>query len=155
MYLNISFCLFKFAIFFDIDQTNFCYLGFFTSVLQRHARVHQVPVDSLMFKYEITERVWVPEDVTHERDLDINRVAFHGASPDDCVRIFGLYLDGAIWEPTSACLQESRMDERFSALPEVKIMPVMVRRPFMPTTDTFLKSRKFYVTIFRGQLLLT
>ena len=108
-----------------------------------------------MFKYEITERVWLPEDVTHERDLDINRVAFHGASPDDCVRIFGLYLDGAIWEPTSACLQESRMDERFSALPEVKIMPVMVRRPFIPTTDTFLKSRKFYVTIFRGQLLLT
>jgi hypothetical protein len=80
-----------------------------------------------MFQYEITERVWLPDDTPHERDLDINRVAFHGASPDDCVRIFGLYLDGAIWEATSVCLQESLMDERFSALPEVKLMPVVVR----------------------------
>lgn len=81
-----------------------------------------------MFKYEITERVWLPEDTAHERDVDINRVAFHGTSPDDCVRIFGLYLDGAIWDPTSECLHESRVDERFSALPEVKIMPVTVRK---------------------------
>ena len=81
-----------------------------------------------MFKYEITGRVWLPEDTAHERDVDINRVAFHGTSPDDCVRIFGLYLDGAIWEPTSECLRESRVDERFSALPEVKIMPVTVRK---------------------------
>lgn len=107
-----------------------------------------------MFKYEITERVWLPEDIAHERDLDINRVAFHGTSPDDCVRIFGLYLDGAIWEPTSACLQESRMDERFSALPEVKIVPAMVSRPFLPTTDTVQKSRKCYGHLLRKHLLV-
>ena len=91
-----------------------------------------------MFKYEITERVWLPEDTAHERDVDINRVAFHGTSPDDCVRIFGLYLDGAIWEPTSECLHESRVDERFSALPEVKIMPVTVRKLVSIPTVSYL-----------------
>ena len=80
-----------------------------------------------MFKYVITEKMWLPDDTPHERDLDVNRVAFHGTLPDDCVRIFGLYLDGAIWDPSTACLRESQMDERFFTLPEIKIMPVMVR----------------------------
>ena len=112
-------------------QSFFFTSGFFTSVLQRYARVHEVPVDSLMFKYEITERLWLPEDISHERDLDINKVAFHGTSPDDGVRIFGFYLDGAVWEKSSKCLQESIMDERFSSLPEVKIIPVTVRKHFI------------------------
>ncbi|XP_028393421.1 dynein heavy chain 6, axonemal-like isoform X2 [Dendronephthya gigantea] len=100
-------------------------LGFFTSVLQRHARVHHVPVDSLRLNYEITERTWLHGDEEHERDLDMSKIAFHGSSQDDCVRIFGLYLDGAVWEATSASLQEAGIDERFSALPELKILPVV------------------------------
>ena len=96
-------------------------------MLQRHARVHQVPVDSLKFKYEVTEKTWLLDDAEHERDVDMNRIAFHGSSQEDCVRVFGLYLDGAVWEATSASLQEARIDKRFSPLSELKILPVMVR----------------------------
>lgn len=80
-----------------------------------------------MLFYDVTERKWLPEDCAHEHDVDMTQVAFGGSPPDDCMRFFGLYLDGAVWNAELACLQDSGFNERFTALPEVKILVMVCR----------------------------
>ena len=40
--------------------------------------------------------------------------------------IFGLYLDGARWDPEGGCLSDSLPGQRFSKLPEIHFKPVQV-----------------------------
>ena len=41
--------------------------------------------------------------------------------------IFGLYLDGARWDPEGGHLSDSLPGQRFSKLPEIHFKPVQVR----------------------------
>ena len=45
---------------------------------------------------------------------------------EDGVMIFGLYLDGARWDPKTQSLQDSLPGFRFAHLPEILFQPVQV-----------------------------
>ena len=47
-------------------------------------------------------------------------------APDDGVLVFGLHLDGAMWNLKSQCLEDLSMGDRFSRLPEIHFEPVQV-----------------------------
>ncbi len=49
------------------------------------------------------------------------------AGPEDGVRVFGLYLDGARWSLETNTLQDTLPMQRCCRLPEVHFIPTMVR----------------------------
>lgn len=50
-------------------------------------------------------------------------------APENGVLVFGLFLDGASWDPHHECLNDSRPGDRFSKLPEIHFEPVQVNLP--------------------------
>lgn len=48
------------------------------------------------------------------------------AHDEEGVVIFGLYLDGARWDPKEECLEDSLPGFRFAHLPEILFQPVKV-----------------------------
>ena len=46
--------------------------------------------------------------------------------PQEGVLVFGLFLDGARFDPHSRSIQDSRPEERFCRLPEVYFQPTKV-----------------------------
>ena len=51
--------------------------------------------------------------------------------------IFGLYLDGARWDPKGGHLSDSLPGQRFSKLPEIHFKPVQVRLLSLSLTMRF------------------
>ena len=50
-----------------------------------------------------------------------------GAPQEHGVIVFGLYLDGAVWDEGSCCLAESLPGQRFYPLPEMGFTPVQIK----------------------------
>ncbi|VDI17489.1 dynein heavy chain, axonemal [Mytilus galloprovincialis] len=101
--------------------------GFLTGVLQNHARKVGISVDSLVFNFEVLTSKTDTEDSLGDlkQKLSIREVAFTGKPhTDDGIVIFGLYLDGARWDPKTECLQDSLPGFRFAHLPEILFQPV-------------------------------
>ncbi|XP_052105827.1 dynein axonemal heavy chain 6-like isoform X2 [Mytilus californianus] len=101
--------------------------GFLTGVLQNHARKVGISVDSLVFNFEVLTSKTDTEDSLGDlkQKLSIREVAFTGKPhTDDGIIIFGLYLDGARWDPKTECLQDSLPGFRFAHLPEILFQPV-------------------------------
>lgn len=101
--------------------------GFLTGVLQSHARKLGIPVDSLHFTFEVDRN---PVDTVEslsdlKQKLVIKEAAFKSNKPpEDGVMIFGLYLDGARWDPKGGHLCDSLPGQRFSKLPDIHFKPV-------------------------------
>ncbi|CAC5424056.1 DNAH [Mytilus coruscus] len=101
--------------------------GFLTGVLQNHARKVGISVDSLVFNFQVLTSKTDTEDSLGDlkQKLSIKEVAFTGKPhTDDGIIIFGLYLDGARWDPKTECLQDSLPGFRFAHLPEILFQPV-------------------------------
>lgn len=105
--------------------------GFLTAVLQNHARKIGISVDSLMFEFHVLQyQGQLRETAGRKSSLVIHGTAFAGtAPPEDGVRVFGLFLDGAGWDPDLKCLCDSHTDQRFHALPEIHFKPVEIHHP--------------------------
>ncbi|XP_041352994.1 dynein heavy chain 6, axonemal-like isoform X2 [Gigantopelta aegis] len=106
--------------------------GFLTAVSQNHARKQNISVDSLTFEYIVQPvKTNLEEDpLKYSQNLKIKEAAFtsnHG--PEDGVLIFGLFLDGARWDPTTYSLQDLQPGHRFCCLPEIHFMPVQIQIP--------------------------
>ncbi|OWF46435.1 Dynein heavy chain 6, axonemal [Mizuhopecten yessoensis] len=111
--------------------------GFLTGVQQNHARKLGISVDSLVFNFKVHQTLEDTEeklsDISHK--LSIKDTAFKGPSPpEDGVLIFGLYLDGARWDPQDKCLQDSRSGDRFCRLPEIHFVPTQTSQG-TPSTE--------------------
>ena len=52
-----------------------------------------------------------------------------GTPPEEGSAIFGLYLDGASWDSSQGCLQDSLYGQRFYPLPELHVIPIQVICP--------------------------
>ncbi|EPY32132.1 hypothetical protein STCU_02960 [Strigomonas culicis] len=92
--------------------------GFLTGVLQTYCRDHQVPIDDVKFKTNMT-KFEVPDDIT----------TMHlGAG----VFIHGLYLEGAGFDIHGKQLTESRKGELYAKMPVIHLEPVRLSTP----TDT-------------------
>lgn len=82
-------------------------------------------MDSLTFSYQVLNEKWAPEETIHgENSFDFKKIAFQHTPPEEGVVIFGLYLDGASWNSSQRCLQESLPGQRFYPLPQLQITPI-------------------------------
>ncbi|KAM4694195.1 dynein axonemal heavy chain 14 [Discoglossus pictus] len=105
--------------------------GFLTAVLQNHARMKGISVDSLTFKHQVQPPVI--DTLATNRSQNIIETAFNGSSsPDEGILIFGLFLDGAQWNNKTQSIEESDHRHRFSLLPQVQFIPQQI----VSTTET-------------------
>ncbi|XP_031643456.1 dynein heavy chain 6, axonemal [Oncorhynchus kisutch] len=111
--------------------------GFLTAVLQNSARQKNVPVDSLSFTYHVQ-----PMDESSSnwsKVADKTKLLFEGpAPPDEGVLVYGLYLDGASWDPVSHTLQELQHNIKHCPVPEIHFLPCQVSEDAVavPTTES-------------------
>lgn len=113
--------------------------GFLTGVQQNHARKLGISVDSLVFNFQVKTRPMDTEeslcDLKHKPH--IKTTAFKGNhAPENGVLVFGLFLDGASWDPHHECLNDSRPGDRFSKLPEIHFEPVQIGTAGTPESSS-------------------
>ncbi|KAM3930843.1 dynein axonemal heavy chain 14 [Leptodactylus fuscus] len=106
--------------------------GFLTAVLQNHARMRSVSVDSLTFIHLVQPTTSIMRGT--DRSLGVRDVVFQEASsPQEGVLVFGLYLDSAQWNPDTQVLEECEQRERFYPLPQIHFIPHVVDTGFVHT----------------------
>merc|ERR1711865_422044 len=84
-------------------------VGFLTGSLQKHARKHVIPIDSLSFSFKVMT-------YTSDEDLD--------GEPEDGCYVRGLFVEAAMWDMDSMTLQPSLPGEMTAELPFILIVPV-------------------------------
>ncbi|XP_019625905.1 PREDICTED: LOW QUALITY PROTEIN: dynein heavy chain 6, axonemal-like [Branchiostoma belcheri] len=104
--------------------------GFLTGVLQNHARKTGVSVDSLTFDFHVKTTGHDTEEALNDtkQGISVLNWAFKQGQlpPEAGVLVFGLYLDGARWDPQTESLQDTVTSQQYSRLPEIHFDPVQV-----------------------------
>ncbi|XP_033124826.1 dynein heavy chain 6, axonemal-like [Anneissia japonica] len=106
--------------------------GFTTAILQKHARQHQLPVDSLTFTFQVMSTRRSPDDQDEDSlnsPTNVKELVFKEISvqvPDEGVLVFGLFLDGAHFNRSQGILQDSLPDSRFSPMPYIHFLPTKI-----------------------------
>jgi dynein heavy chain, axonemal len=85
--------------------------AFLTGTLQNYARRYALPIDTLDFSFKVL-------DVSYE-ELK--------AKPADGCYIRGLFLEGARWNASKGCLDDSVPKQLYTELPPMHLMPVQDR----------------------------
>jgi dynein heavy chain len=96
--------------------------GFLTGVLQKHARKHVIPIDSLDFSFAVTA-FKQPEEVSE-------------AAADGCY-VHGLFVEAATWDDDTGQLQPALPGAMYAALPLVLFLP-------RPVGDAAGEELRFY-----------
>ncbi|KAJ3267030.1 Dynein heavy chain 6, axonemal [Chytriomyces hyalinus] len=146
--------------------------GFLTGVLQNMARKHNIPIDSLVFAYKVSEYdngdPRISKDVsvlaakmkpkkdsnqTGEGESGLSHVPMKGGQlyPDeDGVLIRGLFIEGARWDRERRLLQDSFPMEMFAPMPLMRFIPTQV-----PQRENGLYVCPLYKTSARAGTLTT
>jgi len=109
--------------------------AFLTGTLQNYARKYSVAIDTVDFNFKVLKKAG--PDIT--------------AKPEDGCYIYGMFLEGAGWDPTEHCLVESKPKELFTTFPAVHLDPQVDRKP--PTEGVY--SCPCYKTTVRAGTLST
>ncbi|XP_076022383.1 dynein axonemal heavy chain 12 [Genypterus blacodes] len=88
--------------------------AFLSGALQNYARKYHVPIDLLIFDFEV-----LPIDSSD-------------TSPEDGVYINGLFLEGARWDKTRGVLAEQHPGVLFAAMPIIWIQPTQMKSADQP-----------------------
>ena len=110
--------------------------AFLTGTLQNFARKYQLAIDSVNFDFVVMQR---------EGASDIHK------KPEDGCYIYGLFLEGAGWDPEEHCLVESKPKELFTSFPAIHLHPKTNRAE--PTEGVY--SCPCYKTTVRAGTLST
>ena len=78
--------------------------SFLTGILQRHSRIHGLPIDSLSFEVEVLEEE--PKGF-----------------PDVGVNIHGLFFDGVRWNANRKCVDEQELGQIYTEAPYIHLKP--------------------------------
>ena len=81
--------------------------AFLTGTLQNHARRYTIPIDDVHFDYEMMSRSWES----------------YRKPPKDGCYVYGMFLDGARWNPDAKILDHSLPKILFSDAPTVWLKP--------------------------------
>ncbi len=110
--------------------------GFLTGVLQTHARRFHVPIDLLRFRCEVCALFFCPCGRTLDTDhplflqvLQVEDPTDLKAGPDTGVYIYGMFMDGARWDRTLGCIEESRPGELYTTMPVIWLEPETMDKP--------------------------
>ncbi|RHW74065.1 dynein heavy chain [Trypanosoma brucei equiperdum] len=79
--------------------------SFLTGVMQNYARKWKIPIDKLIWQFTVMK-----EETCEE-------------APEDGCYIYGLFLEGAGWDPVQNALCESKPKELFVKFPLLKLVP--------------------------------
>ncbi|XP_013921881.1 PREDICTED: dynein heavy chain 14, axonemal [Thamnophis sirtalis] len=97
--------------------------GFLIAVCQNYARLNKVTVDSLTFTHKVLP-LTQDEDLSFNRRENILNKAFEEHSQHETgVKIHGLYIDGACWNPHTQALDEPKLHRRYYPLPVIQFLP--------------------------------
>jgi len=109
--------------------------AFLTGTLQNYARKHKVAIDTVSFAFHVMAQ-------------EPNSVA---EAPEDGCYVFGMFLEGAVWDPDACLLAEARPKELYSVFPMLWLKPEVDRKP--PTSGVY--SCPLYKTTTRAGTLST
>uniref|UniRef100_A0A8C2TLH0 Dynein axonemal heavy chain 1 n=1 Tax=Coturnix japonica TaxID=93934 RepID=A0A8C2TLH0_COTJA len=110
--------------------------AFLTGTLQNFARRSVISIDNISFGFEV-------------RDSDC--LGELSCPPSDGCYIYGLFLEGARWDPSAFQLAESRPKELYSEMAVIWLLPVANRKP--PAAGVYLCP--IYKTLTRAGTLST
>jgi dynein heavy chain len=109
--------------------------GFLTGCLQTHSRLYKIAIDELNFSFEVLEAE-EPENC-EER-------------PQDGVFVYGLFMDGAIYNREQKCIDEQIPDELYDKMPVIHFKPT---KDYVPNEAEY--SCPMYKTGLRRGVLST
>ena len=98
--------------------------SFLTSVLQSHARRHVVPIDTLVFTFEVTP--WTLQEFRK--------------SEADGVFVYGMYLEGARWDKGEMVLVDAVEKEIYFCMPVIQ---------FLPTRDYVVREGDYQCPVYK------
>lgn len=84
--------------------------AFLTGTLQNYARQKQLPIDTLSFAFHV---------------LNVDQSTLE--KPESGCYIYGLYLEGAKWDPQTASLNDSTPKQLYTELPVMRLLPIQDR----------------------------
>jgi dynein heavy chain len=98
--------------------------GFMTAVLQRHSRKTAIPIDTLAFQADVKTDMKNSPLCPLAMKVD-DEVADDFATPEDGVHVFGMFLQGARWNRSKGCIEDSINGELFTPLPIIWLEPIV------------------------------
>ncbi|KAJ3105519.1 Dynein heavy chain 6, axonemal [Phlyctochytrium planicorne] len=139
--------------------------GFLTGVLQNHARKYNIPIDSLLFAFKVSEYEDGDPRIGNENHSSDTRGLFSGDvtggqtqfsdalvmyPEEDGVLVRGLFVEGARWDRQKRSLQDSYPMEMYSTMPLIRFIPTQI-----PQSDASLYVCPLYKTSARAGTLST
>ena len=94
--------------------------AFLTGTLQNYARKHIIAINELSYQFKIYDDI-SPQDVKEK--------------PEDGCYVYGMYLEGARWNPNTHLLDDSRPKQLYTELPMVWFLPKQNRK--IPSTGVY------------------
>jgi len=109
--------------------------GFLTAILQNYARKYQYPIDTIEFNFNVEEKALAT----------LTEKAENGAY------IYGLFLEGARWDPTVKSINDSLPKQLYTELPVILLDPMKDR----PPTECGIYRLPIYKILSRAGVLAT
>jgi len=103
--------------------------SFLTGALQNYARKYEIPIDELIFTFEVMSSFG--QDLNNESDnyMDkLDKYISKMSPPEDGCYVYGMYLDGASWDWNNNRLNESKPKQLFCSMPIMWFKPTRMSK---------------------------
>jgi dynein heavy chain len=99
--------------------------GFMTAVLQTHSRKFSIAIDTLAFKAEVQKEAINSELAPAAMHYDDGITMDTAVSPENGVKIFGMFMQGARWDREKHAIGDSEPGILFTQMPIILLDPIV------------------------------
>ena len=120
--------------------------SFLTGALQNYARKYEIPIDELVFTFQVMSEFG--QDLNNESDnyMDkLNKYISKMTGPDDGCYVYGMYLDGAAWDWDKNMLTESKPKQLFCSMPILWFKPTRIS----DISKEYKKMKKYACPVYK------